>query len=303
LACVVDPDAGRRAEYDVPGFASLDEVDVSVDGAILATPTGLHADMAVAALGRGWPCLVEKPIASDMAGAQRIVDASRTTGLPVLTGHHRRYHASVQRLRALIAGGAVGQVVAGSALWAMKKPDDYFQVGWRQGADGSPVMLNMVHEVDLLRFLLGEVAEVTALGAQPVRHAGRVESGVISMLFASGVVASLTFADTAASPWGFEAGTGENPNIGTTGQDCLWIAGTTGAVSFPSLTVWGGAADWGQAVVSVSHGVAATDALRGQLDHFIAVIDGAAPLIDAEDASRTLEVVLRVQAALAGRAA
>ena len=300
LACVVDPDAGRRTLFDVPGYDSLDAVDVAVDGAILATPSGLHADHAVTALRRGWPCIVEKPIAGDRAGARRIVEASEATGLPVLTGHHRRYHGSVRRLRDLIGEGAIGRPVAATAFWAMKKPDPYFQVAWRQGADGSPVMLNMVHEVDLLRFLLGEVTDVSALGGQPVRRAGRIENGVISMKFENGCVASLTFADTAPSPWGFEAGTGENPNIGTTGQDYLWIAGTLGAVSFPSLTVWGGAADWGQAATPTLHKVAATDALTGQLDHFLAVIEGReSPLIDAVDASRTLDVVLKVEEMLA----
>jgi len=299
LACVVEPDVTRRAEFDLPGFDRLEAVDVPVDGAILATPSGLHADHAVTALQRGWPCLVEKPIASNRDGAARIVAASKATGLPVLTGHHRRYHGSVRRLHDLIGEGGIGRPVAATAIWAMKKPDAYFDVPWRAGPDGSPVRINMVHEIDLLRFLLGEVEAVTALGAQPVRRAGRVENGAISLRFQNGCTAALVFADSALSPWGFEAGTGENPNIGTTGQDYLFIAGTEGAVSFPSMTVWGGAEDWGQAVTATSHKVGASDALKGQLDHFLDVIAGRAePLIDAEDASRTLEVVLEIESAL-----
>ncbi len=299
LAATVDPMAERRAAFDAPGFADIAEIDVALDGIILATPSALHADHAEAALARGWPCLVEKPIASDSAGADRIVAASAAAGLPVLTGHHRRYHGSVRALRDMIGAGAIGRPVAATAIWAMKKPDPYFQVPWRAGPDGSPVRINMVHEVDLLRFLLGEVEAVAALGAQPVRRAGRVESGAIALRFQNGCTASLVFADTGLSPWGFEAGTGENPNIGTTGQDYLFIAGTGGAVSFPSLTVWGGAADWGQAVAPTTHRVEVTDALAGQLDHFLDVIAGReAPLIDAVDARHTLDVILRIEAAL-----
>ncbi len=302
LAAVIDPDAGRRAAFDAPGFADIGEIDVALDGIVLATPSGLHADHADAALARGWPCLVEKPIASDRAGASRIVAASKSSGLPVLTGHHRRYHGSVRLLRDLIGRGGIGRPVAATALWAMKKPADYFQVPWRSGSDGSPVRINMVHEIDLLRFVLGEVAEVTALGAQPLRRAGRVENGAIGLRFENGCTAALVFADTALSPWGFEAGTGENPNIGATGQDCLWIAGTEGSVSFPSLTQWGGSEDWGQAVTPRANSAPATDALAAQLDHFIAVIDGReAPLIDPEDAARSLDVVLAVEEALEGR--
>jgi len=294
LACVVEPNAALRAQHDVPGFASLAEVDIPCDGAILATPSALHADHAEAALHRGWPCIVEKPLAADLPQADRIVAASDRTGLPVLTGHHRRYHASVQRLRQILRGGEIGQPIVATAIWAVKKPDSYFAGNWRQGRDGSPVMINMVHEIDLLRFVLGEVAEISAMGGQPVRGAGRVESGALNLRFDSGAIASIAFADTAPSPWGFEAGTYENPNIPGTGQDYLWIAGTAGAVSFPSLTVWSGARDWSEAPQAARAEVAQTNALNAQIDHFIDVLDGAAPLIDAVDARRTLAVTLEV---------
>ena len=183
-----------------------------------------------------------------------------------------------------------------TAIWCVRKPDDYFVGNWRAGADGSPVMINMVHEIDLLRFLLGEVVEVQALGVQPIRGADRVESGVLALRFESGTVASVTFADTAPSPWGFEAGTGENPNIATSGQDSLWITGTAGAISFPSMTLWRGASDWGEAPSPVREEFARTDPLAAQLDHFIDVLNGAAPLITALDARRSLAVTLDVEA-------
>lgn len=296
LACVVEPCSELRAQYDVPGFARLEDVDVPADGAILATPSNLHADHAEIALNRGWACLVEKPLAAGLAQADRIVAASAKTGLPVLTGHHRRYHACVQRLRGILRGGGIGAPVLASAIWAMKKPDAYFQGNWRQGSDGSPVMINMVHEIDLLRFVLGEVAEISAMGGHPVRGANRVESGVLSMRFDSGAIASIAFADTAPSPWGFEAGTYENPNIAGTGQDCLWVAGTAGGVSFPSLTVWGGAADWSEAPAPRRETAEQTHALTAQLGHFLDVLDGALPLIDAADARRTLAATLQAEA-------
>lgn len=302
LAGVIEPRAELRAHYDVPGFAQLEDVDVPADGAILATPSNLHADHAETALARGWACLVEKPLAADLAQADRIVAASARAGLPVLTGHHRRYHGCVRRLRQIVRAGDIGAPVLASAIWAVKKPDAYFQGNWRQGRDGSPVMINMVHDIDLLRFVIGEVAEVSAMGGQPVRGAGRVESGAISMRFDNGAIASIAFADTLPSPWGFEAATGENPNIGTTGQDCLWIAGTKGGVAFPSLTVWGGAEDWSQAAAPTLVKTEPTQALTAQLDHFLDVLNGAQPVIDAADARRTLELTLQAEALVAPNA-
>lgn len=295
LAAVVDPRDDLRRCYDAPGFRTLADVDVPVDAAILATPSNLHADHAVVCLDCGWPCLIEKPIEVSLDAADRIVAASHETGLPVLTGHHRRYHASVERLRAVLADGAIGQPVLASAIWAMKKQDAYFQGTWRDVQQGSPVMINMVHDIDLMRYLLGEVVEVSALGGDPVRGAGRIESGVIALRFDSGATASIAFADTTPSPWGFEAGTGENPNIATTGQDCLWIAGTNGGVAFPSLTLWGGARDWSEAPEAAQVQAPKTVPLDAQLDHFLDVLDGAPPRITAEDARASLAVTLEVQ--------
>jgi predicted dehydrogenase len=110
-------------------------------------------------------------------------------------------------------------------------------------------------------------------------------------MFENGATGTISFADTAPSPWGFEAGTGENPNIGTTAQDMFWITGTKGAVSFPSMTLWQGT-DWGQPARTQPLQAAQNrrSPLDAQLDHFIDVMDGAAPLIDVADASRTLRV-------------
>ncbi|KMW56822.1 Glucose-fructose oxidoreductase [Candidatus Rhodobacter oscarellae] len=303
LAAVVEPDPALRAQWDVPGYASLAEVDGAVDGAILATPSHLHADHAEICLDRGWPCLIEKPIEVSLAAADRIVAASAWAGLPVLTGHHRRYHASAQALREIVRGGEIGQPVLANVIWAVKKPDEYFQGNWRAGGAGSPVMINTVHDIDFLRFILGEIAVVSAQGSRPVRAAPRVESGVVTLRFESGAMASIAFADTCPSPWGFEAGTYENPNIAGSGQDCMWIMGTKGGVSFPSLTVWTGAAHWGEAPHQRRAPAADTVPLEAQLAHFLDVLDGAAPLITAQDARQTLAATLEVERQVAQGAA
>ncbi len=299
LAAVVDPDRDLRAAFNVPGFASLKEVDVPVDGAILATPSHMHSDHAELCLSRGWPCLIEKPIEVSLDAADRIVAASTKANLPVLTGHHRRYHASVHALRDMLKSGEIGVPVLANAIWAVKKPDSYFQGNWRAGGAGSPVMINMVHDIDLLRFVLGEVVEVQAMGGQPIRQAGRVENGVIALRFDNGMLASIAFTDASPSPWGFEASTNENPNIAGTGQDALWIMGTKGGVSFPSLNVWTSAADWGEAPTARQVPVETVVPLDAQLSHFIKVLDGATPLITAVDARRTLAVTLEVEALVA----
>lgn len=299
LVGVIDPDPGVKT-MGAPRFDDIAAVDVAADAIILATPSHLHARHAVAAAARGWHMLIEKPVASTLAEADQIIAATQKAGVKTLIGHHRRHHASLAALRRLIGVGAIGRPVVASCLWTMRKPDAYFETHWRQGAEGSPLMINLVHEIDLLRFVLGEVCDVSAMGGARLRGSQRIESGVLNLGFSSGAVASITFSDTTPTPWGFEAATGENPNIATSGQDMLHIAGTKGAVSYPSLTLWQGATDWSVAPEARMMGpVAQTDALAAQLSHFIDVAEGRdEPLIDASDGRETLDVALRAQSAI-----
>nr|WP_239113539.1 Gfo/Idh/MocA family oxidoreductase [Shimia biformata] len=298
LAGIIDPDPNRRTHDSAPGFADIDAVDVPCDGLVIATPTETHAPLAIAAMERGWDVLVEKPLAETRDAAQRIIDAAERTGRKVLVGHHRRHHPRVEALQKLIAEGELGQPVGASLMWYMRKPDEYFDIGWRAGMNGAPVKQNLIHDVDMLCWLFGDVDEVVGIGGNPVRGAARTEHGGAVLRFASGVIVSIAFADTTPTPWGFEAGTGESPAIPHTKQDSLRIACTGGAVEFPSLTVWSGAASWNEAPQARQLDVSEAVPLVRQLEHFADVIAGrASPRVSARDGLRALDVTLKIEAA------
>jgi predicted dehydrogenase len=303
LAGVIEPNSDLHTDPEIRYFPSIDSVDVAAEGVIIATPTTLHAANGIAAAARGWHMLIEKPVVAAPEEAPALIEAINSAGLHGLAGHHRRYHPSVLWLREAMRNEAIGQPVTSSLIWAMQKPDDYFAGNWRT-TDGSPVMINLIHDIDLIRFVLGEIEEVTALAGAARRGGGRVESGAVAMRLASGLSATISFADTTPSPWGFEAATGENPHIAATRQDMWWITGTRGGISFPSLTRWGGAEHWGEAARPQRHQAARVAPLATQLDHFIKVIRGIeAPLITVEDAARSLKVTYDIEAVLAGQIA
>ncbi|MGB3554696.1 MAG: Gfo/Idh/MocA family oxidoreductase, partial [Jannaschia sp.] len=288
LAGIVDPDPARRVHASAPGFASIADVDVAADGIVLATPTASHAPLTLEAVARGWHVLVEKPVADSLEAADAMIDAARSAGVAILVGHHRRHHPRVMKLREILLSGRLGQPVAASLLWLMRKPDDYFDVGWRAGIDGAPIKQNLIHDVDTLRWLFGEVTEVVGLASNAIRGAGRPESGGAVLRFDSGVVATLTYADTTPTPWGFEAGTGESPHIPHTAQDSLRIACTAGGIEFPSLRVWSGAAHWNERPEASETEVEEAVPLLRQLEHFADVIAGRAePVVDAASARAT----------------
>ena len=271
-----------------------------MDGAILATPTETHGALGAEAAARGWALLVEKPIAADIAAGERLIAACAEAAVPLLIGHHRRHHALMRAAREELATGRIGRVVGVSGLWCVRKPDPYFNTAWRTGAGGSPVLITLVHDLDLLRFLMGDISGVTARFA---RSEGRAleDTGAVTLDFASGALGSFLFSDAAPSPWSFEAATGENPTIAGGGRDVYRIVGTRGALSLPSLTLFEGT-DWAKPVVTHRLDAPVTDPLRAQLDHFVEVIAGrAAPLCSGADGLAALRAALAIQAA--GRAA
>ena len=213
LAGIIDPNPDMHGLADAPGYRSIEDVDVPADGIVIATPTASHAPLAEAAAARGWHALVEKPLAGTLEDADRIVAAAKQHNVHILTGHHRRHHPRVAALKAVLDSGRVGQPVTASLLWTMKKPDDYFDVAWRKGREGAPVLQNLIHEIDTLRWLFGDLTGVAGFGSNAIRQAPRTESGAVALAFSSGVTVSIAFADTTPTPWGFEAGTGESPAL------------------------------------------------------------------------------------------
>lgn len=294
LAAVIDPNPAVANMTDAPVFPTLLDADINAQGIVIATPTQDHETTFNLAAQRGWSALVEKPIAADLDEADRMIAMARAKSVHILTGHHRRFHPKVRALREALP--QIGQPVLATILWSVKKPAGYFDVAWRNGADGAPVRMNVSHELDLLQFIFGEVTDVAGLGGNPVRGAPRVESGGVVLSFASGMIATIAFADTAPSPYGFEHGTGENPNIAHTGENSMHITGTQGAISFPSLTLWRGGADWSvppkPEQISSEEGAP----LIGQLEHFARVIAGdELPINDGTAGRRTLELTLEVE--------
>ena len=103
--------------------------------------------------------LVEKPVTAALDEGRRLVDEAAAAGVPVLVGHHRRYHPRIKRLWKLVKGGAIGSLIGVSLLWAVKKPDAYYDIVWRTRTGGGPVLTNLIHEIDTLRYICGEITQ------------------------------------------------------------------------------------------------------------------------------------------------
>ncbi len=182
LAGVYDADPARAAkvgeELGVRVFPALEELLDEVEAAVVAVPTTEHAAVALAALERGTHLLIEKPIASTLEEADRIVAAADAAGVLVATGHVERFNAA---LRACEPYLDVPRFVESHRLAPFAG----------RGTDVAVVLDLMIHDIDLVLSLVGsEVSSVRAVGVPILTPS--VDIANARLEFADGGVANIT---------------------------------------------------------------------------------------------------------------
>jgi len=209
VVVVADPDpaaaeAGR--ELARAKRASLDPMeaihDPDVEAVVIIAPTSLHAPLIEAALRAGKAVWTEKPIAQDLAETERIVDLWRQVQIPMQVGFMRRFDPGYVRAKELVDSGALGRIEQFRALSrdANSPPLEFLLT-----CGGSFIDMS-VHDLDLARFLVGEVEEVHAWAAvlwdDRYTKADDWDTSVIMMRFRNG---ALGVVETARhSKWGYD---------------------------------------------------------------------------------------------------
>lgn len=303
LCAIVDPAPGARDYAASLGVACYDDLAALFasgrpEGVIVASPTRLHVPQALECVAAGLPVLVEKPIAGDALEAARLVGTASAAGVPVLVGHHRRHNPIASEAKEAIASGRLGDVVAVHATCWFHKPRSYFAPEWRRQAGAGPVLTNMIHDVDLMRFLCGEVTGVQARQSARTRGHGVEDTAVAILEFASGALGTLSVSDTISAPWSWELTARENPAFPFVGASCYQIGGTRGSLSVPDFALWhyDREPDWQQPLLLETLTHRAEDPYTLQIRHFAAVIrDGASPLVSGEEGLKTLQVVSAIK--------
>lgn len=303
LVGIVDPypaseqvakDAGVAHYIDIQAMLQ----SVKPDGVIVATPTEHHLQPALASLDAGVAVLVEKPVTATLEEAEQLIQKSASTGRPVLVGHQRRYYTQVHRTRDLIRNGAIGQLVAVHGQWSVRKNDSYYEPDWRKRWQAGPVLTNLVHEVDALRFICGEIKSISAEISNGVMGFEKEDAAALLMRFESGALGTFTLSDQSPSPWGWEFATGENAAFPRSGQNAIRFMGSKAALDFPNLELWqseDGNPDWTKHMQSEATPFVLEDAYILQIKHFCEVIEGSvSPLSDAKDARNSLRATLAV---------
>lgn len=303
VSAIVDPTEAAKA------YATQNELAWSADlagliahhrpdGVIIATPNQTHVPIGLEALGAGIPMLIEKPLADTSQAAQKLVDEASKTSTPILVGHHRRHNPIIKAARQQIEAGQLGNIVAVHGMCWLYKPDDYFQTNWRTQKGAGPVFINLIHDVDLMRHLVGEIATVEAFQSHHIRGHDVEDTAAIILRFANGALGTLSVSDTIVGPWSWELTAEENPAYPATQQNCYFIGGTHGSLEVPASRIWSqkGHRSWWEPIGHQQRKIELEDPLDTQIDHFCEVIRGTAqPLVSGMDGLRSLQVVSAIK--------
>ncbi len=168
-----------------------------VEAVIVCTPPHLHAEISIAALKAGKHVLCEKPLSRTLAEAEQMAEVSKATGRVLKCGFNHRHHPAIWEARRRFTAGELGRPMFARCRYGICGRPGY-EKEWRadpQQVAGGQFIEQGTHGIDLIRWFLGEIAEVSCLTAthyfktQPLEDDGmalfRAESGGTALLHTS----------------------------------------------------------------------------------------------------------------------
>src|SRR5579871_1496167 len=189
----------RRAEvqdrFGIPVFGRLEEAWLAgADVALITVPTRLHVPLALEAAQHGCHLLVEKPLSDSWEEVERLLAVVKERNLVTHVGCNLRFHPGLRRIKSLLQEGTIGRVVAARVEVGQYLPDWHPQEDYRRGYSarrdlGGGVILDAIHEVDYVRWLMGDVATVSCFSGKLSRLEIETEdTAAILLRFTDGAI-------------------------------------------------------------------------------------------------------------------
>jgi predicted dehydrogenase len=180
-------------KYRVPSFTSIGELLASpgIDAVSVLTPSGMHADHAVAVARSGRHVVVEKPIALTLEDADRMIAAAEAASVKLLVVKQNRFNVPVAKAHQALDAGRLGQLVLGTVRvrWARDQSyydNDSWRGTWTQ--DGGVIANQASHHVDMLGWFMGRVECVHARSARALVNIQAEDTAVATLKFANGAL-------------------------------------------------------------------------------------------------------------------
>ena len=200
LVAVSDVDPARAQEagkaWGVSYFTSYEKMlaESSADVVTIATPSGLHHDMGIAAARAGKHVVMEKPMSISLTGADALVHACDKAAVQLFVVKQNRLNPPVQLLKRAVDNNRFGRIYMASCVVHWARPQEYYdQAPWRGTweFDGGAFMNQASHYVDLIQWIMGPVESVMAKTATLARRIETEDTGVAILKFRSGALGSI----------------------------------------------------------------------------------------------------------------
>ena len=195
-------------KYGIKAYDSYEDMlaDENIDVVCICTPSGFHAQNAIAALNAGKHVVLEKPMAITYSDTEKLNEICKKTDKKLTVISQMRFAKDVNKLKDLVAEGAFGTLAFCNLYMKYWRSEEYFSSSAWKGTlafDGGGALMNQgIHGVDLLLYIAGN-AKVLGAKKQTVYHKVEVEDSVAALLqFDNGAIGTLE-ASTCTYP-GFE---------------------------------------------------------------------------------------------------
>ena len=302
FVALVDPTpAGGdgASEMDLPLYESLRDAlsDHQIDGVIVCTTARETIAASRAALESQIPTLVIPSKGTSLDASQDLVSEAKKAAVPLLVGNQRRFHPSVIAAKEFIALGGIGTIIAAqSTSWFPKSEAKLSDIHWASRQGHIPILNDLIDDLDVLRYLLGEVLEISGITTS-LLGGNSVPSSLGCLLkFENDVICTLNASDKVVSQANWYVTAGESEKYSKTGQSCLWIGGTEGTLSIPDLAFWSYGnteASWDSRLqIEKIQSNARVSSVVAELFDFESVIQGKkTPVCSGEDALSSIRLV------------
>lgn len=201
------PTAEVQAQYDIP-FATtdygelLERDDIDIIG--IFTPDNCHHQQILAALAANKHVVVTKPMVESLTEAREVVRAVERSGRKLLVGQTSRWQPQNMAVKRLVDDGELGSILVIEAAYVQDLRPVYDQTPWRYTAPQDYLYGGAIHAVDLLRWIAGDVIEVTCYAAAShtdARYpADMPDNFLLTMRFASGALGRILCACGVIAP-------------------------------------------------------------------------------------------------------
>ncbi|HZB51902.1 MAG TPA: Gfo/Idh/MocA family oxidoreductase [Mycobacteriales bacterium] len=197
--------AAVGAELDVPVLPSYEALLSGVDAVVIATPTGTHADLITRAARAGKAIFCEKPVSLDRPATVAALAAVAAAGVPLQVGFHRRFDPDWVAAAERIHAGDLGRVyLFRTSLRDMRSPRPQFLAG-----SGGFFVDVTIHDLDVARWLVGEIVEIGAHGAAlsdpGFAELGDIDTALVTLRFENGALGVID--NSRSAGYGYECST------------------------------------------------------------------------------------------------